>query len=175
MLLKFKMMLSVLFSILFFSGTAFPQNDSIVQAESSLVAILKECRLAKNDSLRLALNDRFAEMLATTLDLPQSRLSPFDSLNIGKLTSTDGKIRIFNWNIQQNDRSNIYSIIIQNIAKDTIIRLKTIASRRCITRLPVRWMRMFRFSILIPAWSGPRPLMYWRYRLKRKVMANVAP
>ncbi|MDY0103001.1 MAG: hypothetical protein RBS07_08670 [Lentimicrobium sp.] len=130
MLLKFKMMLSVLFSILFFSGTAFPQNDSIVQAESSLVAILKECRLAKNDSLRLALNDRFAEMLATTLDLPQSRLSPFDSLNIGKLTSTDGKIRIFNWNIQQNDRSNIYSIIIQNIAKDTIIRLKTIASRR---------------------------------------------
>lgn len=130
MLLRLKIYLITIFSLLFMSLSAFPQNDSIQQVEKSLMLLLNESRSAKEDSLRLVLNDQFAHLLATALEMPAAITWPFDSLKIGKLASQDGKIRIFNWNIQQNNRNNLYSIIIQNISKDTVIQLKSISSIR---------------------------------------------
>lgn len=116
--------------ILLFSGNSMAQSDSIQGAEKSLMELLKETRSAKEDSIRIALNERFAGLLAETLVLPESHAWPFDSLKIGKLTSKAGNIRIFNWNIQQNNRSNLYSMVILNVTLDTVIRLQTMPSIR---------------------------------------------
>lgn len=129
MSLKSKIPLLVLF-LLLFAGYSMAQSDSIQGTEKKLMELLKETRAAKEDSTRIALNERFADMLAETLTLSVSRAWPFDSLKIGKLTSKTGNIRIFNWNIQQNDRSNLYSMVILNITKDTVIRLQTTPSAR---------------------------------------------
>lgn len=111
-----------------FTGPSMAQSDSIQGAEKKLMELLKETRSATEDSTRIALNERFADMLATTLNKSASHSWPFDSLNLGKLTSKNGNIRIFNWNIQQNDRSNLYSMVILNVAMDTVIRLQTMPS-----------------------------------------------
>lgn len=113
-----------------FSGYSMAQSDSIQGAEKRLMELLKETRSAKEDSLRIVLNERFADMLTETLSLPTSHAWPFDSLNLGKLTSKNGNIRIFNWNIQQNDRSNLYSMVILNVALDKVIHLETMPSLR---------------------------------------------
>ena len=132
MLPKSKINLITLLLLLFFCNSAFTQNDSIQQIEKSLMLLLNESRSAKEDSLRLALNDQFALLLATTLEMPIAKAWPFDSLSIGKLASKDGKIRIFNWNIQQNDRLNRYSILIQLNTKDTVIHLKSMSPIRAL-------------------------------------------
>lgn len=130
MLLKLKITLISICLLLYLSYTASSQNERIQQIEKSLMELLSESRSAKEDSLRLILNDQFAHLLATTLEMPIAESWPFDSLNIGKLATKDSKVRIFNWNIQQNNRNNLYSIIIQNKTKDTVIRLKTMASTK---------------------------------------------
>lgn len=114
--------------LLLFAGYSMAQSDSIQGAEKRLMELLKETRSAKEDSARIALNERFGEMLAETLNMSASHAWPFDSLNMSKLTSKNGNIRIFNWNIQQNDKSNLYSMVILNIIVDTVIRLQTMPS-----------------------------------------------
>lgn len=128
MWLNSKIFFFILWLLLFIGHPAMAQSDSIQGAEKMLMELLKETRSAKDDSTRIVLNERFADMLATTLNMPTSHAWPFDSLNLSKLTSKNGKIRIFNWNIQQNNRSNLYSMIILNIVQDTVIRLQTMPS-----------------------------------------------
>ena len=127
MLLKTKISL-LIFCLSLFAGTSMAQSDSIQDAEKRLMELLKETRSAKEDSARIVLNERFADLLSETLTISESHAWPFDSLNLGKLTSKNGKVRIFNWNIQQNDRSNLYSMVILNITLDKVIHLETMPS-----------------------------------------------
>ena len=127
--MSLKLRISLLFlSLLLFAGYSMAQSDSIQGAEKRLMEMLKETHQAKEDSIRIVLNERFADMLAEALTLTASHAWPFDSLNLGKLSSKNGNIRIFNWNIQQNNRSNLYSMVILNVALDTVIRLQTMPS-----------------------------------------------
>ncbi|MBW6490948.1 MAG: hypothetical protein K0B15_07105 [Lentimicrobium sp.] len=116
--------LSFLFCCFLASLNSLAQNNSLQAAEKNLAELLNATRSAKIDSVRLELNKQFNTLLAESLSLPESNMWPFDSLNIGKLNSADGKIRIFNWNIQQNDRTNLYSMIVFNVSKNKIITLK---------------------------------------------------
>ncbi len=127
MLLKTKISFLII-CLMLFAGSSIAQSDSIQGAEKRLMELLKETHAAKEDSVRIALNERFADLLTETLSLEASYEWPFDSLNMGKLTSKTGNIRIFNWNIQQNDRSNLYSMVILNITQDKVIRLETMPS-----------------------------------------------
>lgn len=104
------------------------QTFDIKDAEKTMMELLKETRQEKSDSARIILNEKLVLLLAKTLSMHESYPWPFDSLNIGKLKSTDNKLRIFNWNIQQNDRTNLYSMVILNIEKDKVIVFKTISS-----------------------------------------------
>ncbi|KAF0203549.1 MAG: hypothetical protein FD170_976 [Bacteroidetes bacterium] len=104
------------------------QTSEIKDAEKSMMELLKETRQEKSDSARIILNEKLVLLLAKTLSIQDSYQWPFDSLNIGKLKSTDNKIRIFNWNIQQNDRTNLYSMVMLNIEKNKVIVFKTIPS-----------------------------------------------
>ena len=131
MLLKTKISL-LIFCLSLFAGYSMAQSDSVQGAEKKLMELLKETRLSKEDSLRIALNERFADLLTQTLALPESHTWPFDSLNLSKLTSKNGNVRIFNWNIQQNDRSNLYSMVILNVALDTVIHLETMPSEKAL-------------------------------------------
>ena len=128
MSLKSKISFLILWSFLLAGFSAMAQSDSIQGAEKLLMELLKETRSAKEDSTRIALNERFADVLVETLAMPASHAWPFDSLSLGKLTSKNSNIRIFNWNIQQNNGSNLYSMVI--LLSDTIIRMQTIPSTR---------------------------------------------
>ena len=114
-----------LFLITFSVCISKAQTTDIMAAEKSLLELLKETRLEKSDSVRISLNEAFVTLLAKTLSGQDSYVWPFDSLNIGKLNSADKKIRIFNWNIQQNDRTNLYSMVILNMELKKVIVMKT--------------------------------------------------
>lgn len=121
--IKFPIHFLLLFFIVSLSVSA--QNNAVQSAEKELMHLLSETRATKSDSVRLALNSQFTLLLSQTLSLPGADTWPFDSLNIGKLNSTDGNFRIFNWNIQQNDRTNFYSAIVYQVRKNKIITLPT--------------------------------------------------
>lgn len=87
--------------------------------------MLTEIHKATSDSVRLELNHVFGEALYEQLCRPEAKKWPFDSLNIAKLSSKDGKVSIFNWNIQQNDKSNLYSALVCHWASGKIVKLET--------------------------------------------------
>jgi hypothetical protein len=75
-----------------------PMN--LVQAEDSLSKLLSTMVKEENFSKKMEMNSNFVDYFSEVLELEGSFEYPFDSLkNIGRLRSTDGKIRIINWNL----------------------------------------------------------------------------
>jgi hypothetical protein len=109
----------------FLISETFSQDSLFVSAEKELSTLLTEMRKTTSDSIRTELNNTFGARLYKQLCRTDAQNWPFDSLNIAKLVSEDGKVRIFNWNIQQNDKSNLYSAIVCHWASGKIVQLET--------------------------------------------------
>ena len=91
-----------------------------------LRTLIDSARKEKSDSLRLEINNVFfAELTAALKEKPASD-KMFDSLNTGKITSSDAKITFFNWNLQQNNGINIYFLIIKNNITNQVIPMKSL-------------------------------------------------
>ncbi|MCB9023225.1 MAG: hypothetical protein H6542_01560 [Lentimicrobiaceae bacterium] len=88
------------------------QQNSPIKTNNLLKVLLDSTRKVKDDSLRLSLNAEFFNKLTLTLKNDSAVLLIPDSLNIGKVTSDDGHVTIYCWNIQQNNGDNYYSAII---------------------------------------------------------------
>jgi hypothetical protein len=83
--------------------------QSIKQAEDTLVAVLATINQAKDDSLKNALNQIFADDLSEALKFPLSDSYPFESLKtLVIITSPDKKFRIFHWNLPSGDGKHRY-------------------------------------------------------------------
>jgi len=89
-----------------------------------LRALIDSARKEKSDSLRLEINDVFFAELTAALRESSVTANIFDSLNIGVITSTDAKVTLFNWNLQQNNGTNIYFLIIKNNTANQVIPMK---------------------------------------------------
>jgi hypothetical protein len=80
------------------------------------------------DEEKLILADSIANQLDLVLQLPASFDYPFESVKtMGKITSPDGRLRIFTWNLPYNDGTNKYYGFIQyktdNSGKIFVFRL----------------------------------------------------
>jgi hypothetical protein len=95
--------------------TCFSQSGSSLAAkEDSLKSLASEIRNSGKDDLRNALNEKYLLLLKGTLNLAGSFQYPFDSLRtIAKISSPDGKFRIYNWNLPQHDGTNKYFCLLQ--------------------------------------------------------------
>lgn len=109
----------------FLISKTFSQDSVFFSAEKELSILLTEIRKATSDSTRIELNNKFGATLYKLLCRRDAKNWPFDSLYIAKLVSEDGKVSIFNWNIQQNNKSNLYSAIVCHWASGRIVQLET--------------------------------------------------
>jgi hypothetical protein len=117
------MKIAVLFSVLhvlFLFGinmlNAQPLKVSLY--EDSIHSSFKDLKLSRTDSGRLAINTKIDKLFGEVLKIPESINHPFDSLiNISKLRSDDGQIRIINWNIPLEDGTHLYFAYIQHFDK----------------------------------------------------------
>lgn len=98
---------TILFLLLLLPFSTFSQSNS-----AELGKLLDSTRRERNDSVRIILNSIFHRGLVGYIK--QSGFVPdsIKKLKIGQPASVDDKIVFYNWNIQQNDGTNLYSAIV---------------------------------------------------------------
>lgn len=91
-------------------GKFVAQEDTIlVQRERQLVSLLSDLRLAKDNTEKEAKNKLFKQYLFETIQIKNAFDYPFKGLvTVGTVVSDDKKIRMFNWNVEQDDQSQKY-------------------------------------------------------------------
>jgi hypothetical protein len=96
--------------VIFLLGNVFAQSDSLlIQRENQLVDLLKDLRTAAKNSEKETKNKIFKEYLLETIKINGAINYPFSRLTtIGTISSDDKSIRLFNWNIEQDDQSQKY-------------------------------------------------------------------
>jgi len=104
--------------IILFAQLAMSQNKVDMKAFTAYADTLKRKRnetlKAKNDLQRIKANDTFLHTFERALDTPGSFLFPFDSLpSVAFLTSPDNKFRLINWNLPNDDETQVYYCFVQ--------------------------------------------------------------
>lgn len=96
--------------VMFFLSDLFAQEDSLlVVREKQLVLLLNDLRSASKNSEKESKNKVFKEYLLETIKMKNAINFPFEKLtSIGTVSSDDKKIRLFNWNIEQDDQTQKY-------------------------------------------------------------------
>lgn len=100
----------IIILIVFVSKGVFAQNDSLLaMRENQLVVLLNDLRLATNNSDKDAKNKLFKNYLLETIKIKDAIHYPFSKLTtVGTVSSDDKKIRLFNWNVEQDDQTQKY-------------------------------------------------------------------
>lgn len=104
------------------------QENKTLPVNRELIKLLDSTRKVKDDSLRIDLNRQFFEKLNEYVLSNKDKELNFDSISISNQVSDDGNIRILSWNIQQNNRENIYSGLIIRRNPEQIIPLRIMKS-----------------------------------------------
>jgi hypothetical protein len=106
-------MIRIIFLIipLFFHFSSFSQKGEItmLNIEKELEILLTSLRNAENNQEKDTRNSLFKKKLFDALENEQAMLFPFTKLNtVGIIDSPDHLVRIFNWNVEQDDFSQKY-------------------------------------------------------------------
>ncbi len=81
--------------------------------ESELKEILDSMRNATSDSDKKSINEELKKLMLTTLNEPTFFEHHFSQLSsIGCIESSDGLVRIVNWNIELSDESQVYTCFV---------------------------------------------------------------
>jgi hypothetical protein len=107
--------LFLIISVVFVSNTAFSQESStsMVAIENELADLLSSLRNSENNSEKSSSNALFKSKLYEALENEQAMIHPFSKLKtVGIISSPDNMVRIFNWNVEQDDFSQKYFCII---------------------------------------------------------------
>lgn len=101
-------------TILFlFSFCALSQDPTLPLDEDRLKVLLEQLRASKNDQEKAKNNALLKEAMSVTLAKSGALSYPFSSLKtIGFIDSPDGKFRIVNWNVEQDDFSQKYTCFV---------------------------------------------------------------
>ncbi len=96
--------------VVFLVSNLIAQEDSLlVERENQLVILLNDLRSSSKNSEKEAKNKVFKEYLLSTIKMKNAMNYPFSKLTtIGTISSDDKKIRLFNWNIEQDDQTQKY-------------------------------------------------------------------
>jgi hypothetical protein len=100
----------VAISFLFFMSNVLAQTDSLLTLkEDQLVVLLNDLRSATKSEDKEAKNKVFKSLLLETIKCKDAFSYPFSKLtSIGTITSDDKMLRLFNWNIEQDDQTQKY-------------------------------------------------------------------
>ncbi|MDX1447291.1 hypothetical protein [Lishizhenia sp.] len=110
-MLKSIFILGILFLSL--SAELFGQQANNLMDERVLKRRLDQLRSIKDEALLPKYNDSFKAEFLKFLDNKVAFDYPFSMLTtVGKVTSNDGQVRVFSWNVQLNPDQNIYNCII---------------------------------------------------------------
>ncbi|HQB68698.1 MAG TPA: hypothetical protein PKY37_01085 [Paludibacteraceae bacterium] len=96
-------------------------SQTIYEFEKRLVDLFEAIKTSDSDSVRLKYNDSVKVTLENTLKLQDSFSYPFDSLQyLGKITSDDGKLRIYTWNVV-TDSGLVFNGFLQKLSGEVVI------------------------------------------------------
>lgn len=101
----------VLYTCLFFlaTGIVAQVDPALLEQERLLKKQLDDLRMAPNNAEKEKRNEIFRTSLAETIKKEGAFDYPFKSLStLGRITSPDKAFRLFNWNVEQDDKSNKY-------------------------------------------------------------------
>ncbi|MDG1333553.1 MAG: hypothetical protein P8P74_14550 [Crocinitomicaceae bacterium] len=108
----------LVFSFLFLSAGAFAQDYDVNRAEDRLFTKLEELRSAENNEAKELANKEFKSDLAAVLEHKESFDHPFSLLStVGFIDSKDKMVRIINWNVEQDDKTQRYYAFVQHFDK----------------------------------------------------------
>jgi len=84
-------------------------GQDLYEQEETLSHLLMDLRSAQNNEQKRQANSAFKEVLEQTIRMPGAFQYPFDRLTtLGSITSPDTVFRLFNWNIEQDDLTQLY-------------------------------------------------------------------
>lgn len=105
--------LTVIFLVLFSNLTYSQETQSLYEVEDELEMLLNSLRDAENNSEKKERNIAFKVKLEEALKIEGAINYPFEKLNtVGFIGSPDKKVRIINWNIEQDDHTQKYNCFI---------------------------------------------------------------
>lgn len=105
--------LNLVISILFLTATPAFAQDALQQYEQHMIELQEGMRLAISDETRLSYHDSLKQTVREVLNTEGSLDYPFSLVtSMSILTSEDGDVRIFNWNMPFNDQTHTYACFI---------------------------------------------------------------
>jgi hypothetical protein len=108
--------LNLLSLLIFFSTSAYAQkaDEQLLKIEEELIGIYNQILLSEENDERENYNHTFFDLLYTTLAIKGSFDYPFDNLpTISKMQSDDNMLRVFSWNLQNNEGEHRYYGVVQ--------------------------------------------------------------
>lgn len=111
----------ILFSIILLSSfTLVAQSDQIVKNEDDLIRLYNDILLSEDNETRDEVNTAFYQLLNTTLQLEDAFDYPFDNLlTLSKMIPDDKSLRIFTWNLENNEGVHDFFGLVQLNPKNT--------------------------------------------------------
>ncbi len=157
--------LLALFSILVFTtASLFSQsNHTLGDYEIAIQQRFDSILPSLPDSRKAELNQSIEVLFTSALALPDAFSYPFDSLKkVGRITSRDEKLRMFTWNLMQNDGSHyIYGLMLyrrKNSETPVLFRLtdrKKNEDPAALKELgPETWFGALYYDIVEKKWNG---------------------
>lgn len=116
-----RIIISIFYTILFiiYGNNVYAQkqfSEDLNRIENNILQLFEFVSNSKNDDEKDLINNDIAEQFEIALKNPASFNYPFDSLkSIGKITSSDQRLRIYTWNIPYNNGMHKYLGFLQYI------------------------------------------------------------
>ena len=101
------------------SATAFSQIESLQMLERKMASQLNIIKTGDEPN-RIVASDSMSVLMVEAMNYRGCFEYPFDSLQMGKMTSPDNVFRIFNWNIPKDDQSHDYQCFILTQEEENI-------------------------------------------------------
>ena len=99
----------LLLALVLMSDLIAQEDTLLLQRERQLVDLLSDLRAAKDNKEKDAKNKLFKQYLFETIQVKNAFDYPFKGLtSVGTVVSDDKKLRMFNWNVEQDDQTQKY-------------------------------------------------------------------
>jgi hypothetical protein len=99
------------------------QVSSISENEKRIAGLFDSLNVSVSDVEKKELHDKITKLFAEELKNPASFSNPYSSLNfVGKISSDDGKMKIYTWNYPLADKTHGYGGFIQYKLKNKTIK-----------------------------------------------------
>jgi len=90
------------------------QQVAVSENEMRIAVLFDSLKVSSSDSEKKEINSRIIKLFTEELQDPASFAKPYSSLNfVGKISSDDGKVKIYTWNYPLSDKTHGYGGFIQ--------------------------------------------------------------